>query len=669
MAIPDLQTLHLRSPARHPRPAQRHHHRARPARDRLRSLPGQAGCRRRPGGLGRHLQGRTRQARRRPQVPAQVRRRVARSGDALRRQRPLGRLSPPARQHPLPLHHPGLPRPLGHLAGRDREEVRRRPGRRARAAAKAAPSWRRRCPRRRRRSGLARAGDRRRSTARRPRRRRSASSSRPRSRPPMRRIRSRAAAPSTIANWRLSSIAPRPAIAAWYEMFPRSAGTDPTRGATFAEAAQRLPAIAAMGFDVVYLTAHPSRSAAPFARGRTTPSAPVPTTPASPMPSAARTAATTRSSRVSARSRTSGPSSPRPRAHGMEVALDFAIQASPDHPWAKEHPEWFTLRPDGTINYAENPPKKYQDIYPLNFDTPDWRELWQELKRVILFWVEQGVKTFRVDNPHTKSTAFWEWLIAEVQRDAPGRHLPLRGVHPPEGDEGARQSRLHPELHLLHLAQLQARAGGLLHRADPERDGRVLPRQPLSEHPRHPALHPAGGRPPRLQDALRPRRHPLLRLRHLLRLRALREHPGARHARSTSTPRSTSTRSGTGTGPATSSPTSPASTPSAAPHPALQRYDNLRFYPSDDENVIAYGKATPDGEDRVLVVVNLDPFDTHETWITLPLHGMGPRHRMSRSRSKTSSPARPISGTPASTSASIPTTNRPASTPSARSAA
>ena len=107
-------------------------------------------------------------------------------------------------------------------------------------------------------------------------------------------------------------------------------------------------------------------------------------------------------------------------ALGMEVALDVAFQASPDHPWAKEHPEWFTIRPDGTIRYAENPPKKYQDIYPLNFDSHGWRELWLELRRVILFWIEQGVKTFRVDNPHTKPTVFWEWLIADVQRHAPG---------------------------------------------------------------------------------------------------------------------------------------------------------------------------------------------------------------------------------------------------------
>jgi len=107
------------------------------------------------------------------------------------------------------------------------------------------------------------------------------------------------------------------------------------------------------------------------------------------------------------------------RARGMEVALDFAINCSPDHPYVKEHPEWFFHRPDGTIKYAENPPKKYEDVYPLNFHNPEWRGLWEEMMAVILFWVKHDVRIFRVDNPHTKPVAFWEWLIAEIQRDYP----------------------------------------------------------------------------------------------------------------------------------------------------------------------------------------------------------------------------------------------------------
>jgi starch synthase (maltosyl-transferring) len=107
------------------------------------------------------------------------------------------------------------------------------------------------------------------------------------------------------------------------------------------------------------------------------------------------------------------------RSQGMEVALDLAFQCSPDHPYVKQHPEWFRTRPDGVIQYAENPPKKYQDIVPIDFETGHWRALWDELKSVVQFWIEQGIRVFRVDNPHTKPFGFWEWLIREIKRDAP----------------------------------------------------------------------------------------------------------------------------------------------------------------------------------------------------------------------------------------------------------
>jgi starch synthase (maltosyl-transferring) len=109
----------------------------------------------------------------------------------------------------------------------------------------------------------------------------------------------------------------------------------------------------------------------------------------------------------------------RAREAGIEIALDFAIQCSPDHPWLKEHPEWFHRRPDGTLKYAENPPKRYQDIYNVNFESEDWRGLWEALRDVMLYWVAHGVRVFRVDNPHTKPVAFWEWLIAEVRAVEP----------------------------------------------------------------------------------------------------------------------------------------------------------------------------------------------------------------------------------------------------------
>ena len=131
--------------------------------------------------------------------------------------------------------------------------------------------------------------------------------------------------------------------------------------------------------------------------------------------SAAPTAATPRCIPTSAPSPTSTAGRPRPRAHGIDLALDLAFQCSPDHPWVTEHPEWFRHRPDGTIQYAENPPKKYEDIYPLDFDDRGLATaLWDALLDVVRFWIERGVRVFRVDNPHTKPFAFWEWLIATV---------------------------------------------------------------------------------------------------------------------------------------------------------------------------------------------------------------------------------------------------------------
>ena len=207
-------------------------------------------------------------------------------------------------------------------------------------------------------------------------------------------------------------------FAAWYEMFPRSETPDPARSATFDEAAARLPHIAAMGFDVVYLAPiHPIGQTA--RKGPNNTPAARPGDPGSPWAigsaDGGHTAVHPELGTVDDFRRFVA----RAAAAGLEVALDIAFQCSPDHPWVREHPEWFRHRPDGTIKYAENPPKKYQDIYPLDFECEDWRGLWQALRDVFLFWIGEGVCTFRVDNPHTKPFRFWEWVIAEVQRVQP----------------------------------------------------------------------------------------------------------------------------------------------------------------------------------------------------------------------------------------------------------
>jgi starch synthase (maltosyl-transferring) len=205
----------------------------------------------------------------------------------------------------------------------------------------------------------------------------------------------------------------RARFAAWYEFFPRS-GVSVDRSATFKEAEAQLTRAAAMGFDVVYLPPiHPIGGA--HRKGRNNALVAAPGDPGSPW---------------AIGSVDGGYTAVHPdlgtlddfdrfveaaRRLGLEVALDFAIQCSPDHPWVREHPEWFFHRPDGTIKYAENPPKKYQDIYPLNFQCEDPRPLWEEMRRILEFWIGHGVRTFRVDNPHTKPVKFWEWLIRAVE--------------------------------------------------------------------------------------------------------------------------------------------------------------------------------------------------------------------------------------------------------------
>jgi len=208
------------------------------------------------------------------------------------------------------------------------------------------------------------------------------------------------------------------AFAAWYEMFPRSQSTVPGRGATFRDCIARLDDIAAMGFDTIYLPPiHPIGEK--NRKGRNNNVKAQPGEPGSP---------------YAIGSALGGHDAINPELgtlddfrdfvaacadRGMEVALDFAVQCAPDHPWIKQHPEWFEFRDDGSIRYAENPPKQYQDIVNVNFRSPTWSELWQAMRDIVTFWIAQGVRIFRVDNPHTKPFPFWEWLIREVQSERP----------------------------------------------------------------------------------------------------------------------------------------------------------------------------------------------------------------------------------------------------------
>ena len=210
----------------------------------------------------------------------------------------------------------------------------------------------------------------------------------------------------------------RAAFSAWYEMFPRSCSARPSEHGTLKDCERRLPYVASMGFDVLYLPPiHPVGLSQ--RKGRNNSPTAAPDDPGTPW---------------AIGSKEGGHKAIHPELgsiedfrhllstaheHGIEIALDMAFQCSPDHPYVTQHPEWFRRRPDGTVQYAENPPKKYEDIYPFDFETESWRALWEELKNIVVYWIEQGVRIFRVDNPHTKPFQFWEWLIEGVRKEHP----------------------------------------------------------------------------------------------------------------------------------------------------------------------------------------------------------------------------------------------------------
>jgi starch synthase (maltosyl-transferring) len=205
----------------------------------------------------------------------------------------------------------------------------------------------------------------------------------------------------------------RARFGAWYEMFPRSAGPDARRSGTFREACAELPRIADLGFDVIYLPPiHPIGRTC--RKGRNNALVADAGDPGSPWAIGSPDGGHTAIDPALGTFEDFDAFNREAQSLDMEIALDLAWQCSPDHPWVREHPEWFRHRPDGMIRYAENPPKKYQDIYPFDFECDDWRALWQALLDVTLFWVDHGVRSFRVDNPHTKTLAFWEWMIDRV---------------------------------------------------------------------------------------------------------------------------------------------------------------------------------------------------------------------------------------------------------------
>jgi starch synthase (maltosyl-transferring) len=414
----------------------------------------------------------------------------------------------------------------------------------------------------------------------------------------------------------------RARFGAWYEMFPRSAGTDPSRSATFDEARRMLEYVASMGFDVLYLPpVHPIGRA--FRKGPNNSLTAGPDDPGSPWAIGSEDGGHTAVEPglgtiedfdrfVAAAAR-----------HGLEIALDIAFQASPDHPYVREHPEWFKHRPDGTIKYAENPPKKYQDIYPLNFESDDWQALWQELERVFEFWISHGVKIFRVDNPHTKPFRFWEWAIGELKRTHPDtiflseaftrpkvmRYLAKSGFSQSYSYFTWRNTKAELTEYFTELTQtgvreymrpnLFANTPDILH-AYLQRGGRpafqvrlVLAATLGASYGIYSGFELAENVPVRegSEEYLDSEKYQI-RHRDFLQSASLAELIGQVNAIRRS-------------------------------HPALQHDWGLAFQQTDNPELLAYTKRSPDGRDTIMVVVNLDPVNMQHGFVQLPLAAWG----------------------------------------------
>ena len=411
-------------------------------------------------------------------------------------------------------------------------------------------------------------------------------------------------------------------FAAWYELFPRSMSDDESRHGTFDDVIRKLPYVQSMGFDVLYFPPiHPIGFR--FRKGKNNTLNPGPDEPGVP---------------YAVGSDAGGHKAVHPelgtladfrrmvaaaREHGLEIALDFAIQVSPDHPYAKEHPGWFYIRPDGTIMYAENPPKKYQDIYPLNFYGDDWEAQWAEWRDVILHWVEQGVKIFRVDNPHTKPVQFWEWMIREVQKDHPETIFLSEAFTRPKMMRALAKAGFTQSYTYFTWRNFKGELTEYFTELTqgPMKDyfrGNLFPNTPDI----NPEFLQRGGRPAHMIRAILATTlssvYGIYSGFELCEATPLA--PGKEEYLDSE---KYQVKAWDWDRPGNIRPLITRLNEVRRQNPALHEYDNLRFYPADNDNVLFYGKMTEDRTSMVFVAVNLDPFAAHETMLHFPLPDMG----------------------------------------------
>ncbi|MBD0315144.1 MAG: DUF3416 domain-containing protein [Nitrospiraceae bacterium] len=408
---------------------------------------------------------------------------------------------------------------------------------------------------------------------------------------------------------------------AWYELFPRSQGRTPGRSATFRDCEARLPAIKAMGFDVLYLT----------------PIHPIGRTHRKGKNNALEATADDPGSPYAIGNELGGHDAVEPSlgtiddfdrlvaavaAHDMEIALDFALNCSPDHPYVKAHPEWFARRPDGTIKYAENPPKKYQDIYNLNFYCDDWRALWEEMRRVILFWVGHGVHIFRVDNPHTKPVGFWAWLIREVQ----DRHPEVLFL-----SEAFTRPKMMKVLAKAGFSQSYTYFTWRNFKQELTDYMKELTRSDMREYFRPnfftntpdilPEILQHGGRPAfKFRLVLAATLSPSYGIYSGYELCEQRALPGKEEYLDSEKYEFKVwdwDRPGNIVDYATML------NRIRREHPALHELENVDFFDADNEHVLFYGKRTVDGRDTLLVAVNLNPFQVQQAELHIPIEALG----------------------------------------------
>lgn len=414
---------------------------------------------------------------------------------------------------------------------------------------------------------------------------------------------------------------PEAAFAAWYELFPRSQGRVPGRHGTFDDCIDRLAEIRRMGFDVVYLSPiHPI--------GRTARKGPDnalvagPGDPGSPWaiggPEGGHTAIHPELGTLDDFRRLVKAA----QGLGLEIALDFAIQCSPDHPWVREHPEWFYRRPDGTIKYAENPPKKYQDIYPINFASPAWPALWDALLGVVRFWIEQGVRGFRVDNPHTKPLDFWAWLIREVQERDPDVVFLSEAFTRPKVMRALAKAGFSQSYTYFTWRNFKEELTEYLEE---------LTRSEMAEYFRG---HFFVNTPDILPEVLQRGGPPAFRMRAVLAatLSSLwGMYSGFELCEATPLPGTEEYRGSEKYEIRVRDWDTPGNITDHIARLNTIRRDNaalhgmrgLRFYRADSPHVLFYGKMTPARDNVILVAVNLDPFATHEATLEIPLGEIG----------------------------------------------